>query len=50
MKTKGFVVGAILLGFFLGVQTAPLHAQKAARTFSLLYSNNVNGEVDPCPT
>ncbi len=28
----------------------PSYAQKAARTLTLLYSNNINGEIEPCPT
>ena len=50
MRIMGFVAGALILGFLLGVQASPLHAQAAGKTLSLLYSNNMNGEIDPCPT
>jgi len=50
MRIMGFVAGALILGFILGVQASPLHAQAAGKTLSLLYSNNMNGEIDPCPT
>ena len=26
------------------------HAQKAPRGLTIIYSNNINGELDPCPT
>ena len=25
-------------------------AQKAPRSLAIIYSNNINGEIDPCPT
>jgi hypothetical protein len=25
-------------------------AQKSPKTLTLLYSNNINGEIEPCPT
>jgi len=29
---------------------SPSYAQTPAKTLTFLYSNNINGEVDPCPT
>jgi len=40
-----FAIG--LLGINL---SHPCYAQKPLNTLTLLYSNNINGEVDPCPT
>lgn len=50
MRIMGFVAGALILGFLLAAQASPLHALAAGKTLSLLYSNNMNGEIDPCPT
>jgi hypothetical protein len=50
MKIKGFMVGVLVFGILLGVHASHLRAQKAVKTLNLLYSNNVNGEIDPCPT
>jgi len=50
MKIKGFMAAMLIFGFLLGVQALPLRAQKAVKTLSLLYGNNMNGEIDPCPT
>ena len=50
MKTKLFFILFLML-WFLGTghytfsqNTIPL------KTLTLLYSNNLNGEIDPCPT
>lgn len=50
MKEKLFLIAILILGFFLILNTLPSHAQKQARTLTILYSNNMNGEIDPCPT
>jgi hypothetical protein len=50
MKGKWFVPSILILGFFLLFNPFPSHAQKAVKTLTLLYSNNINGEIDPCPT
>jgi hypothetical protein len=50
MKGKWFVIGVLVLGFFLFFNAFPSHTQKLARTLTLLYSNNINGEIEPCPT
>jgi hypothetical protein len=50
MKGKWFVIGVLVLGFFLLSNFFPSHAQKTVKTLTLLYSNNINGEIDPCPT
>jgi len=47
---KWFVIGVLVLGFFLLFNESPSHAQKLPKTLTLVYSNNINGEIDPCPT
>jgi hypothetical protein len=50
MEGKWFVIGTLVLGCFLFVNPFPSQAQKSPKTLTLLYSNNINGEIDPCPT
>jgi hypothetical protein len=50
MKRKWFALGVLALGFSLLFNTFPCYAQKSPKTMTLLYSNNINGEIDPCPT
>jgi len=50
MKGKWFLIVAFVLGLHWVVNGIPLHAQNPAKTFTLLYTNNINGEIDPCPT
>jgi hypothetical protein len=47
---KWFIVGVLVLGFFLFLNASPSLAQKSPKTLTLVYSNNINGEIDPCPT
>ena len=52
MKKKVFFVPALII-VFLGATNFipfPAHAQKSAKTLILLYSNNISGEIEPCPT
>jgi hypothetical protein len=48
MKKKFLLV--VLSAICFSPVAGSLSAQKPARSFTLLYSNNINGEVDPCPT
>ena len=50
MKAKWFFGVVFVLGVLLIAQGHTPYAQKTGKTFNLLYSNNINGEVDPCPT
>jgi hypothetical protein len=50
MNGKWFILSILVLGFFSLFNPLLSHAQKAAKTLTLLYSNNINGEIDPCPT
>ena len=48
MKKKPLflLTSALILFGFAG----SLWAQRPVRTLTLLYSNNINAEMDPCPT
>jgi len=50
MKSKRFWTALFLLGSLLILFALPSHAQNQTRTLTILYSNNLNGEIDPCPT
>ena len=50
MRSKLLFAVLGTLGMFLIFQVHPLHAQSTAKRLTLLYSNNINGEIDPCPT
>ena len=47
---KWFMIGLLVLGFSLFFNASPSHAQKSPKTLTLVYSNNINGEIEPCPT
>ncbi len=49
MKKKvyfSFYFGLVILLMVTG----SLHAQKQPKTLTILYTNNINGELLPCPT
>jgi hypothetical protein len=50
MKKKWFLIGVLVLGSFLVFHALPIRAQKLPKALTLVYSNNMNGEIDPCPT
>lgn len=50
MNSKPLFAVAIALGGLLFLLNFSTHAQKPPKTFTVLYSNNINGEIDPCPT
>jgi hypothetical protein len=50
MGKKGLFIFSLCLGFLWVIQVLPLYGQKAPKTLTLLYSNNFNGETDPCPS
>jgi hypothetical protein len=41
------IFGLVTLLMNMGL---PSHAQRSPKTLTLLYSNNINAEIDPCPT
>jgi len=47
---KSIAIGVWVLGFVFFLNASPSHAQKSPQTLALVYSNNINGEIDPCPT
>ena len=50
MKAKRFWTILFLSGSLLILFASPSYAQKQTRTLTILYSNNINGEIEPCPT
>ena len=50
MKKIWFFVSIFGMGILLTITGLPSYAQKSPKTLTLLYSNNINGEIDPCPT
>ena len=51
MKTmrRKIIKGLFFLGFFLTIDSNPLLAQTYPKNLTLVYTNNVWGEIDPCP-
>jgi hypothetical protein len=50
MKGKWLIAGSFLFVFMMGIIPSLLYAQGPAKTFTLVYSNNLNAEIDPCPS
>jgi len=50
MRKTWFFLSVFGLITLLMITGLPSHAQKSPKTLTLLYSNNINGEIDPCPT
>ncbi len=50
MKERWFWVKVLVLGSLLLYPAFPAHAQKFPKVLTLAYSNNMNSEIDPCPT
>ena len=50
MKKKWFLISVLAFGSFLVFHALPMRAQKSPKALTLVYSNNMNGEIDPCPT
>ncbi len=49
MSRKWLACLLLVLGYLIVV--APFsRAQNLPRTVTIAYSNNINGEIDPCPT
>ncbi len=47
---KWFSLSALILGLICLTNIVYSQAPKANKTLIILYSNNLNGEIDPCPT
>ena len=50
MKGRYLYVLLCVFGFSWMFHTDWLGAQGNKKTLSIIYSNNMNGEIDPCPT
>jgi hypothetical protein len=50
MKAKSVFLIAFFLGFLFVVHGVSSQAQQPTKSLTILYSNNINGEIDPCPT
>ena len=50
MKAKWFFIALFVLGFHWPVNDTLALAQNSTKTLTVLYSNNINGEIEPCPT
>ncbi len=50
MKVKSLLIIAFFLGFLLVIHEFSSQAQQPTKSLTILYSNNLNGEIDPCPT
>jgi hypothetical protein len=50
MKVRCLLAVLLVLGFHWVVNSTFAQVQKPTKTLTLLYSNNINGEIDPCPT
>jgi hypothetical protein len=50
MKTRLLLILFLVTGVLWVNHSIPCYAQKPLNTLTILYSNNINGEVEPCPT
>jgi len=51
MKVTKYVIAVSLTGLILlFFSIFPTHAQKQPRILTILFTNNMNGEIDPCPS
>ncbi len=50
MKRKFLFFAVCLLGLFWVGSGFSVHGQRPAQKLTVLFSNNINGEIDPCPT
>ena len=40
----------IMFGFLWAIQGGYAETEKPSKILTIVYSNNLNGEIDPCPT
>jgi hypothetical protein len=50
MNMKSLFILFLILGFLGTNHYACSQSMTPPKTLTLLYSNNINGEIDPCPT
>jgi hypothetical protein len=49
MKRRWLLIVVLPLGLLLSFVENPFPAQNPSISLTLLYTNNINGEIDPCP-
>ncbi len=51
MKWMGrrVLIAILAMGLFLSINQ-PSAVAESARSLTILYTNNINGDIDPCPT
>ena len=49
-KLKWFLPSSVAIGIGLFLFLPLSWSQESGTPFTLLYSNNINGEIDPCPS
>lgn len=50
MKTRLLFILFLILGFLGADRYALSQSKTPVKTLTLLYSNNISGEIDACPT
>lgn len=50
MKAKCVLIAILIAGLLWMAAGAYSEARKPNKTLTILYSNNLNAEIDPCPT
>jgi hypothetical protein len=50
MKMRWLLTGLFCLAVVSLLQPFRVYAQGAPKSLTLLYSNNLNAEIEPCPT
>ena len=50
VKRLWFFIIFLILGLLWVNYNNPCYAQKPLNTLTLLYSNNINAEIEPCPS
>ncbi len=50
MKTRALFILFLILGFLATDRYVFSQSKTSVKTLTIVYSNNINGEIDPCPT
>ncbi len=50
MTKKRSLLLIIMFGFLWAIYSAYAETEKPSKILTILYSNNLNGEINPCPT
>jgi len=49
MKLKTLLVAILSVPAFFGFDICSASGEDSPQTYMVIYSNNINGEIDPCP-